>query len=183
MCNVVFITGDLKHRVIQYNGIDTSYFTYYYYGSTLEVVEIDAGMRILDIHDITLDDAEYFGLYCNNILTYNIKNSDMLASNDFVYNLKVNNFYNYCKQTVNNIVDRMQQVKEFVLRAYTINGAIIYIELDENPKGNKYTMSPGYIVNNKELLRMNGNITAGMSSSNEKLSQDDIDKIITKMVS
>lgn len=180
-CNFVFLTGDLKHRNIQYSGIDTSFFKYYYYGSTLETVELGSNMEILDIHDVTMDDAERFNLCCNRILTFNIKTYDMLASNNFVYNFKQNNFYNYCKGTANNIVNRMKQINEFVLRAYTINGGIFYIELDENPRSDKYTMSPGYVVNDKSLLRMS-EINDG-HNSNAKLSQEDIDKLITKLVS
>lgn len=180
-CNFIFLTGDLKHRSIQYNGIDTGFFRYYYYGSTLETVELDSNMRIIDIHDVTLEDAEKFNLCCNRILTFNTKTYDMLASNNFVYNLKQNNFYTYCKHTANNIINKMGEINEFVLRAYTIHGGIFYIELDENPRGDKYTMAPGYIVNDKSLLRMSE--TDVEFNGKDKLTQEDIDKLITKLVS
>ena len=77
----------------------------------------------------------------------------------------------------------MKDITDFTLRAYTINGGIIYIELDENPRGNNYKMSPGYVVNNKALLRSSGSNINNSSSGNEKLSQEDIDKIITRLVS
>lgn len=180
-CNFIFLTGDLKHRSIQYNGIDTGFFRYYYYGSTLETVELDSNLRIVDIHDVTIEDAKKFNLCCNRILTFNTKTYDMLASNNFVYNLKQNNFYNYCKNTANNIVNRMQQINEFVLRAYTINGGIFYVELDENPKSKKYAMSPGFVVNDKSLLKISE--SEDSFSGKDKLTQEDIDKLITRLVS
>ena len=179
-CNFIFLTGDLKHRNIQYSGIDTSFFRYYYYGSTLETVELGNNMEILDIHDVTMEDADRFNLCCSRILTFNTKTYDMLASNNFVYNFKQNNFYNYCKYTANNVIARMREIKEFSLRIYTINGGIFYIELDENPKGDKYAMSPGFVVNDKSLLRMNN--TSDKCRGNDKLSQEDIDELITRLV-
>ena len=179
-CNVIFITGDLKHRCYNYN-ISSDYFKYYYYGSTLEVIELNSDMSINDIHDLTKEDAEYFGVSYHKALTLNLVNGDMLATNDFVYNIRNNNFHNYCGKTIQNILDRVIKLPEFSLGLYIINGAVVYVELYENPKNIKYSMSAGFVVNDKSLLK-GRDVSVGYSE-NKKLSQVEIDKLITRLVS
>lgn len=183
-CNITFITGDLDHQTFWNVRLKTDIFRYYYFGSTLEVLELDERQQIIDIHDITVEDARQFGVSLHHILTLNKTTFDMLASNDFTYNLKVNKFYNYCRHTVENIYRVMQQVPGFLLRIYVINGAIVYIEMDDNPKQNsKYALSGGYIVTDKSQLRNSAYLeSSGCGNSNEKLSQADIDKLITKLI-
>lgn len=185
-CNVTFITGDLDHRTFQGIQVRTDMFRYYYYGSSLEVVELDQNRNIVDIHDMTIEDVRYFGVSIHHILTLNSVTFDMLASNDFTYNLKVNKFYNYCKRTVENIYDEMQRLSDgFALRIYVINGAIIYIELDDNSmKKERYVLSAGYIVSDKYKLRNAGHVeNPGAGKQNEKLKQEEIDKLITRLIS
>ena len=182
-CNVTFITGELNHKTIKYMGIGTSIFKYYYYGSTLEVVELNEQMQIIDIHDIHVEDADEFGVSLYNVLTLNKSTFDMLASNDITYNMKVNKYYTYCRQTVENIYNRMQQISTFVLRVYTINGAAVFIELDENPTSDsKYILTSGYVVADKAQLKKTSIRYNSSSHGSDKLSQDDINKLVTRLV-
>lgn len=178
-CTVVFLTGDLKHRPFTYN-ISSDYFKYYYYGSTLEVIELNNDLSISSIRDLTKDDADHFGISYCKALTLNLTTGDMLASNDFVYNINQNNFNNYCKGTIRNILERIKKLPEFSLGLYIINGAVIYIELYETPRNTKYAMSSGYLVNDKSLLKHNSEVSE--CTGNRKLSQVEIDNLITKLV-
>ena len=183
-CNVTFITGDLDHQTFHNVWLKTDIFKYYYYGSTFEVLELDDRQKIVSIHDITVEEAKQFGVSLHNILTLNKSTCDMLASNDFTYNLKVNKFYNYCRHTVENIYNAMQNVVSFILRIYVINGAVVYIEMDDNPRQNsKYALSSGYIVTDKSKLRHSAYLEESSSGNrNEKLKQEDIDKLITRLL-
>ena len=183
MCNVVFITGDLNHRMGNYM-MKTNIFRYYYYGSTFEVIEMDKNNQIMDVHDMTAEDAEYFGISMKSIMTLNSKTFDMLGSNDVTYNLKQNKFYNHCRQTVENIYNILPSLEKFTLRVYIMNGAVVYIELDTDTKRNNgYVLCPGYVIDDKYKLKQAGT-TAGSTNSygNEKLKQEDIDKIITRLI-
>ena len=183
-CNITFITGDLDHRTFSGLKLKTDLFRYYYYGSSLEVVELDRHQNVVDIHDITVEEAKYFGVSLHYILTLNQSTFDMLASNDFTYNLKVNKFYSYCKTTVENMYCCMQRLNNFILRAYVINGAVVYIELDDNPgKERQYALTPGFIISDKSKLKNAGGKEVTVSGhSREKLKQEDIDKLITKLI-
>ena len=92
ICSVTFITGDLNHATYRYM-MKTDIFKYYYYGSAFEVVELNEKREIINVHDITKDDCEYFGITLKSILTLNCCTYDMLTSNDITYNLKINKFY------------------------------------------------------------------------------------------
>lgn len=183
-CSVTYITGDLDHRTFQRVWLKTDIFRYYYYGSTLEVIELDERQQIVNVHDLTIEEAREFGVSLYHVLTLNKTTFDMLASNDFTYNLKVNKFYNYCKGTVENIYNALQQAECFVLRVYVIKGAVVYVELEVNPKKSRnYVMSEGYIVADKSKLRQSMYAESSASGSgNEKLKQEDIDKLITKLI-
>lgn len=184
-CNITFISGDLNHKTWTNVCLKTDIFRYYYYGSTFEVIELDHMQNIVNIHDITVEDAKQFGVSLHNILTLNENTFDMLASNDFTYNLKENKFYNYCKNTVENMYTAMHHTTSFILRVYIINGAVVYIEMDDNPKENsKYALSSGYIVTDKSKLRHSSYFdNNAMENGKEKLKQDDIDRLITKLIS
>jgi len=183
-CNITFITGELDHETLQGVRLKTDIFKYYYFGSTIEVVVLDDRKNIVDIHDITMEDAKEFGVSLYNVLTLNKSTFDMLVSNDFTYNLKVNKFYNYRKSTVENMYAAMQKATSFLLRVYVINGAIVYIEMDDNPKrDSRYVLSEGYIVTDKSGLRHSAHLGKSASGSgNEKLSQQDIDVLITRLI-
>lgn len=182
VCNTTFLTGDLNHKTYRYV-MKTEIFKFYYYGSTLEVVEMDYKNQIVAVHDITKEDAEFFGLSVKSILTLNCKTFDMLASNDITYNMKQNKYYNYCKKTVENIYKVLTTLDDFILRVYIINGAVIYIELDTNvKKNNGYVLSKGYIVEDKNKLKQTGAVQGTNSYGSEKLSQEAIDEIITRLI-
>lgn len=184
-CLITFITGDLNHQTFKYAWLRTDIFRFYYYGSTLEVVELDGGMRIVSIRDLTKEDAEEFGVSLKSVVTLNSNTFDMLVSNDVTYNMKENKFYRHCSKTVDNMLNRMKQIDKFVLRAYIINGAVIYLELDEIIKNsNNYVMSPGFVVNDRTKLKNNNSFRElSIADTNEKLNQEDIDKIVTRLVS
>ena len=183
-CNITFITGDLDHRTILNVKLKTDIFRYYYYGSAMEVVEVDERQNIVEIHDLTVEEAKQFGVSLYHILTLNKSTYDMLASNDFTYNLKVNKFYNYCTGTIENIYNAMQKLENFLLRVYVIKGVVVYVELDDNPKkSSKYALSEGYIVSDKSKLRHSAYMDNSASGKgNEKLKQADIDKLVTQMI-
>ena len=67
---------------------------------------------------------------------------------------------------------------------HIMNGAVIYIELDTDMKRNNgYVLCPGYVIDDKYKLKQAGVIASGTGShGNEKLKQEDIDKIITRLV-
>lgn len=71
-----------------------------------------------------------------------------------------------------------------MLRVYVIKGAVVYVELEVNPKkSSNYVMSEGYIVADKSKLRQSMYAESSASGSgNEKLKQEDIDKLITKLI-
>lgn len=179
LSNITFITGDLDHKTIT-QLVSKDYFTFYYYGSTLEVIETDNNHNITNIHDMTKDDAMDFGVSLKTVVTLNNKTFDMLVSNDFTYNLKQNKFYNCYPQTVENIYRTIQTVSNFILRVYIRNGAIIYIELDTDIKPNsdksKYALSPGFVTADKNKLRSSDRPT--YIPENKKLTQKDIDELL-----
>ena len=184
-CSITFATGDLNHETYRPVAVKTDMFKYYYFGSTFEVVEMDEKKNIIDIHDITIEDAKYFGVTMHNIVALNKKNFDMQATNGVTYNYKVNKFYNYCRNTAENVYRTMEKCDKFILWAYIINGAVVYVMLDDNPKKNqKYTLAEGYIVTDLSLLRCASSANSGaMGDGNEKLNQEDIDKLITRLIS
>lgn len=181
-CCVTFISGDLDHQTFRDVVMPSNIFTYYYYGSTLEVVELDDNKNLLGVHDLTNEEISEFGISIYNVLTLNRNTFDMLTSNDFAYNLKVNKFYTYRKQTVENMFAVMNRTDRFILRVYVIKGAIVYIHLNDNPdRDSKYVLSSGFIVTDKSKLRGSSVSNSGITNSNAKLKQEDIDKLITKI--
>ena len=69
LSTVMFLTGDMAKKTVQAD-IPTSYFNYYFYGATIEVVEYENG-QITDIHDIKSSDVAEFGLGVSYALTFN----------------------------------------------------------------------------------------------------------------
>ena len=183
LCNIVFASGFLNHQCKK-AVLGTNIFRYYYYGSTFEVVEMDEYNNIVNVHDVTEEDMAEFGLSLKSVLTLNTDTYDMLASNDFVYNMKSNKFYNSCKQTIENICKRIEEIDGFTIRTYIKDGAVIYIELDENiGNKSKYVLNRGFLVSDKSQLRQSGKVTSTPEfDKNEKLKQSDIDKIVTRLV-
>ena len=184
-CSITFVTGDLNHETYRPVMVKTDIFKYYYFGSTFEVVEVDSQKNIVDIHDITVEDAKYFGVTMHNIVAFNKTNFDMQATNSVTYNFKVNKFYNYCRATAENVYRAMGQCEKFILWVYIINGAVVYVMLDDNPKENhKYALAEGYIVSDMSGLRCSSSVSTGsLGDKNEKLKQQDIDKLITRLIS
>lgn len=183
LCDIIFASGLLNHQHKQ-AVLGTNIFRYYYYGSTFEVVEMDEHNNVVNVHDVGEKDMEEFGLSLKSVLTLNTDTYDMLVSNDFVYNIKSNKFYNNCRQTIENICRRIQEIDGFTIRTYIRDGAVIYIELDENTNSkSKYVLNRGFLVSDKSQLRQSGKVTTTPEfDKNEKLKQKDIDKIVTRLI-
>jgi len=182
-CNITFITGDLDHKTI-ISKVDTDFFIFYYFGSALEVIELDNQNNIVNIRDITKADLLDFNISLRNIITLNNKTFDMLATNGFTYNMKQNKFYNYCKQTVENIYNEIQNADNFSLRVYIQNETVVYIELEKDidpSSNNKIALSSGFVASDKSKLKISA-VKNNTGVTDNKLTQDNVDKLITKLL-
>jgi hypothetical protein len=183
-CKVTFITGDLNHKTFIYV-ISTDYFRYYYYGTTLEVIELeDNSMNIINIHDVEEEDVLKFGLVIKHALTLSEKTCDIQTDTNVIYNMRQNKMYNYCKEAVENILTEIRSTEKFRLLLFIIDGAIVYIQLTTDiRKNNGYELVKGYVVEDKAKLKgIHKHYEDSKYGKNEKMKQSDIDKLITKLL-
>lgn len=181
MCSITVASGELNHTT--FNGfVETKYFKYRFYGTTIEVIEIDENKNILSMKDPDTEDLKQFGVSIYAAVTLNRKTLDIMASNGIAYNMRVNKYYNYCKQTIDNMCRAMFSAEQFILLLYVKNGAVIYIDLDTDVKNNrnsKYCLSNGFVISDKSMLKLASNNNSGKT---KKLTQSEIDKLIVSIV-
>ena len=184
MCSVSFLTEDLNHR-IETHLLSTCYFRYYYYGTALEVVEMDKDKNIINIRDLKNDDMVKFNLSIAHVVSFNALTHDALASNGFVYPFDQSTFATRHDRTFNNILSFMQLSQEFILRIYLINGAVVYIEPRDNVKQSsslyKYNLNPGLTIRDRSFLKsMLPRSQSDFEDTKRKLSQNEVDEMFEK---
>lgn len=180
-CNVKFVTGDLAHRSKRYS-LSTDIFSHYFWGFAFETVVLNDNGTVREIHDLNKEDRIDFNVELLYAVTYNNMTHEVLASNGFVYILDESPFAGYCRPMLNRIYQEISYAQIFCLIMYTLNGAVFSLLFDKNfPESSssyKYALTPGYITVNKKTL---GHLSPKASDNfdkNEKLSQQDIDKLI-----
>ena len=183
---VQFVTGPRKGKVITCQ-VPTDIFRYYYHGTTLEVVELDKNDSIISVTDPKADDFKAFGLQLCRVYSFNMQTTDLLASNGFVYNLKQSSYWRDFHQVCDNIISQMYVASNFVMYAYLKDNVLLSLNvefnLNEHDKRYKYAIHHGFVTADKKLLRMMCPAVANNTkSSNEKLSQEDIDTLIDEML-
>lgn len=184
-----FIDSKNKHKVVMAY-MPKSIFKYYFYGVTLEAVELDSNNNCVDVHDVNRDDMVTYGLTLSYGLTMSFTENDIasLATNGFVYYLFQSTFFRRYRHIFNDMYSGMMESKNFVLRYYLMDGEICYVELDCNRSKDaddyKYTMHNGFAVSDRNVLKnMLPKTESEFKDSNEKLSQSEIDKLIDKILS
>ena len=187
LCYIQFLTGKLRGKIVQAK-LTTGIFKYYYWGVTLEEVELNARNEVIGVADLTVDSLSRYNMNILHALTFNEETSDVLGSDGFVYKLNQSVFYNRCKAVYDYIVQEMKTANNCILRLYIKDGGIFSILFDKNisPKspGYKYIMQRGFVTADKKVLRtMIPSTDASVGNSNDKLSQSDVDKMFEELLS
>lgn len=165
----------------------TKMFTYYFFGATIEVVSIDRNGQVHgDPRDVKVEDFQKFGVNLSYALTINNVSQEILSTNGFVYKFSQSVFYRTHPDVVSNMYRAMALSTGFVLRLYTINGAIVYAELhdvvNESSAEYKYVVRPGYIVADRNVLKcLVPQTQEDFADAKAVLKQDDIDKLFEKL--
>lgn len=186
--NIDFVTGERKGKSGIYE-VTTDIFKYYYFGTTLEVVELDKIGNIINIRDVQPTDLKEFNLNILKVYSFNLNTTDMMCSNGFVYILNQSKFWRDYPQVCNEIMKQMQLASNFVMYAYTMNNTILSVNVEfnlkETDKRYKRAIHRGFITEDKKLLKMMSPPISTDSSidPNEKLSQKDVDKLLDEMLS
>ena len=182
-----FIDLSNKHRVIK-TFVPNSIFKYYFYGVTIEAVELDNNNNCVNIHDITKDDMINYGISLGYALTLSFTENEAvsLATNGFTYYLYQSTFFRRYKYIFNNMYYAMTQSSNFVLRYFIMDGAICYVQLECNKSKDaadyKYAMHNGFAISDRNVLKsMLPKTESEFNDSNEKLSQMKIDQLIDKL--
>lgn len=183
--NVKFISGPFRHKVIQYD-MTTDIYKYYYWGVTFEVVIINQKGDLIEVRDIDKNDFGIFDLDFITALTYNANTHEILATNGFVYKLDQSLFYRHCPAVCEYIYKEMETANNFILYMYTINGGIASVLFDKDlhikDKRYKSVIHKGFITSDNHLLRNMVPKDTVDEEIGEKLKQEDIDKLIEKML-
>ena len=187
MCNVKFLTGDRKQQMYQMS-MTTDIFRFYFWGVTLEVVELDNSGNLIRVYDIDDEAKRKYNIGISYALTYNDVNHEILAANGFVYNIDESLFARYCRPVCERIYAQIQQSYNFALRFYTWNGAMLSLLFDANVSKDspmfKYALNRGFIVADKKVLRGMSPASTSVSydyDKNQKLKQEDIDQMLKDM--
>lgn len=188
MCQVKVLTGDRAHKTYKMM-MPTDIFKYYFWGVTLEIIEMDSKGNLLKVYDIDSGAKEEFNIGMAHALTYNEVSHEILASNGFVYNIDDSLFARYCMPVCKRIYDEIARCSNFAIQFYTYNGAMLCILFDRNVLPTspmyKYVLNRGFIVADRKKL-------CGMSPANDtnvydydknqKLKQSDIDNMVKDML-
>lgn len=182
-----FIDLSNRHKVIK-TYVPHNIFKYYFYGATLEVVELDNNNNCVNIHDITKDDMIEYSISLSYALTLSFTENEVvsLATNGFTYYLYQSTFFRRYKYIFNNMCNAMKQSNNFVLRYFIMNGAICYVQLECNKSRDavdyKYVMHNGFAISNRDILKsLLPKTEIEFNNSTEKLSQMKIDQLIDKL--
>lgn len=186
ICYVRPLTGRFRDKILS-GVLTTGIFRYYYWGVTLEEIELDQNGNFGEVRDLTIETLKYYNMSVMYALTFNEETSDVLGSDGFVYRLNQSIFYNKCKPVYDYIMQEIKTAQNFSLRLYTKDGGILSFLFDKNvsPKaaGYKYVLNRGFITSDKSILRTMIPATSSESSSKDKLTQADVDKMIEEMLS
>ena len=182
-CGVYFLTGDKKGFQREMT-LRTGIFTYYFYGAAIEVIEMDYE-QVRDVRDIKQPDIRKFDLGLSYALTFNSSTQEILATNGFVYKFDQSTFYRRYPYVVSAMYQNMMTGLPFVWQLYTINGALVYVEMltgfKKDSPAAKYALASGFVVSDRNTLKcMLPKTETEFEDSNKKLSQDEIDRLITK---
>lgn len=187
MCNVRLLTGDRKHQTYQMS-MTTSIFRYYFWGVTLEVVELDNSGNLIRVYDIDGEARRKYSIGISYALAYDEVNHEILASDGFVYNIDESLFARYCKPVCERIYAQILRSYNFALQFYTWNGAMLSLLFDANVSKDspmfKYALNRGFIIADKKVLRRMSLVSTSVSyeyDKNQKMTQDDIDRMLRSM--
>lgn len=178
----------LQTREIVKTFIPNNVFKYYFYGVTLEVVELDKNNNCISIHDVKKDDLIKYNLSINYALTISFDEDKIasLSTNGFVYYLEQTTFFKRYNFVLTNMYNAMKSSNNFVVRFFIINGAISYVQLECNKPSTasdyKYALHNGFSVSNRDILKcMLPKTDMDFIDSKEKLNQEAIDKLFEQM--
>lgn len=187
LCNVRFIDKANKHFTTN-TYIKTNIFKYYFYGTTIEVLELDDNGKVIDVHDLDKNALHEYNLQINYALTLSFMGNKIvsLATNGVVYYLEQSTFFRNYSFVANNMYIGMLGSSNFVFRYYTMEGEIVYIQLETNKGVNsidyKYSLHNGFVISDRNLLKaLIPKTQEEFEDSNEKLSQKQIDDLIDKI--
>lgn len=180
-----FLTGERKGKKGIYE-VTTDIFKYYFFGVTLEVVEFDKIGNIINIRDVKSDEFEEFHMGLLKTYSFNIETTDMLCSNGFVYILNQSKLWRDYPEVCQNIMNNMMYASNFVMYTYTMNNTLLMVNVEFNLKPNdkryKKAIHRGFITADKDLLKMMSPPEVwNEADPNEKLKQEDIDRLIKEM--
>ena len=186
LCQLRILSGKYNGKYFQAY-LTTNIFKFYYWGVTLEEVEIDKNLNIISVSDLDLESMKKYNINIFYALTFNEETSDALGSDGFVYKLNQSIFYNKCRAVYDHIMNEIKTARNFSLRLYTRDGGIFYFVFDKDisPKasGYKYVMNKGYITADKKVLKsMIPATSTNNTNSNEKMTQADVDKMLEEML-
>ena len=186
LSKVSIVTGEHAHRKFNMM-VPTNVFRYHFWGSTFEVIQYDENFELLDIRDIIKDDLPKYKLGVTQALTYNQETHEVVATNGFVYNIDESLYGKYCPYVCKRIYDEISTAKNFTLMLITMNGAVIDLTFDKNVDPAKYPhrniLTSGFVTMNAKALRFTMPMAKVTTTDvNEKLSQDDIDDLIEKLL-
>ena len=187
LCELRFIDKSNRHTNI-IAPVKTSIFKYYFYGVTIEVVELDDSGNVIDIHDLDKESLLEYNLRMNYALSFSFVGNSMvsLATNGLVYYLEQSTFFRNYSFVADNMYKGMLGASNFVFRYYTIDDEIVYIQLETNKGVDaidfKYALHNGFVISDRTLLKsLLPKTQADFVDSNEKLSQGKIAALIDKL--
>lgn len=183
---VSIVTGEHAHR--KYNMlVQANVFRYYFWGSAFGVIQYNEAFELLEIRDIVKEDLQKYHLDLVQALTYNQMTHDVVGTNGIVYNLDDSLYGKYCPHICKRIYEEMKTAYNFTLLMITMNGAVIDLTFDKNIEPSRYpyrtVLTSGFVATDAKAMRfMMPKTRETITDRNEKLSQEDIDDLIDKML-
>ena len=186
LSKVSVVTGEHAHRKFSMM-VPVNMFRYHFWGSTFEVIKYNEKFELLDARDIVKDDLPRYNLGVVQALAYNQMTHEVVATNGFVYNIDDSLYGKYCPHICQRIYGEIATAGNFTLMLITLNGAVIDLTFDKNVNPADYPhrniLTSGFVTTNTKALRFTMPTSkAAVTDRNEKLSQDDIDDLIEKML-
>lgn len=185
LCKVSIVSGIHAHRRVQM-AIPIEFFRYYFWGSTFEVITYNDAFELVNIRDVIKEDLPKYNLAVAQVLAYNHVTHNVVATNGVSYNLDDSLFAKYCPHVCKRIYEEISTAYNFTLMLITMNGAVIDLSFAKNVDEKKYShrhiLTYGFVTTNTSALRFSSASSKPSVDGNEKLSQDDIDELIDKML-
>ena len=180
------VTGEHAHRKFNML-VQTNVFRYYFWGSAFAVIKYNDAFELLEVRDIVKDDLKRYNLDVLQALTYNQMTHDVVATNGVVYNIDDSLYGKYCPHVCKRIYEEIKTAYNFTLLMITMNGAVIDLTFDKNVEPRRYpyrnVLTSGFVATDAKAMRfMMPKTRETITDSNEKLSQEDIDDLIEKML-